>query len=160
MLWKYSGESKHCGGLYANGKIYLKGISKTIAYDIQTGTVQESEIPPSKYVWSIEDRGSRITIENTEQGETKTLTLEEMSKTNAYAQQLSGLSLHDDSRFFVKAKVVDDDVYIIGEVLNWWGEAFAVVFKYDFSTNQVFYVSAIKVEDGVSTNYSFVVCDS
>ena len=43
--------------------------------------------------------------------------------------------------------------------MNWNGEAFAVVFKYDFNTEQTFYVMSEKISDRVSTNYAFAISE-
>ncbi len=56
---------------------------------------------------------------------------------------------------FSKLKIVDDRIYIVCEVLNWNGENFAVVFLYDFASENVLYVSSQKVGDRVDSNYSF-----
>ena len=73
---------------------------------------------------------------------------------------------HDESRaisflsdFFQYVKVINDQIYILCEVMNWNGEAFAVVFKYDFNTEQTFYVMSEKISDRVSTNYAFAISE-
>ena len=155
------------GGIYSNNKIYLHGKDKTVVYDIDSDTVSETDgYPIGKYLWNIEDHKA-ITIEDTEQNTFKTVTLENMAEQNIYAKKLLKLSTKTiwsgDSptkRFFTNVKIVDNRIYIICEALNWSGESFAVTFRYDFSSDRILFLSSKKVGDRISTNYSFVLCES
>ena len=60
---------------------------------------------------------------------------------------------------YTYVKVINDQIYILCEVMNWNGEAFAVVFKYDFNIEQIFYVMSEKISDRVSTNYAFTISE-
>lgn len=150
------------GGFYADHKIYLHGDRTTVVYDTQNGILSETDrYPVSPYVWSINEH-KNVVIENREQNITRNLTLESMAEQNLYAKELlnlstkktwDGTSLTED--IFSKLKIVDDRIYIVCEVLNWNGESFAVVFLYDFASENVLYVSSQKVGDRVDSNYSF-----
>lgn len=132
--------------------------------DVELNTVSETtEYHHSPYVWSIDDN-QLITIEDTEQNLTRELTLEDLAENNSYAQKLlelstkqtwDGTSLTD--RFFSYIKIIDQDIYIVCQVYNWNGESTAVIFRYDFSSDNVLYVSSYKTGDIVQSNYSFVV---
>ena len=94
------------------------------------------------------------------------ITLESMAEKSSNAKQISGLSSYKRwnrksflSDFFQYVKVINDQIYILCEVMNWNGEAFAVVFKYDFNTEQTFYVMSEKISDRVSTNYAFAISE-
>lgn len=155
-------DANNYGGLYSNNKIYLHGKDKTVVYDIDSNTLNEtSDYPISRYICNINEHKT-ITIEDTEQNLSKTITLESMAENNAYSEKLLKLSSRKNwdgtsptKRLFSMVKVVDDQIYIICSVLNWNGEAFAVVFKYDFLSSSTAYVSFQKVGDRVDSNYSF-----
>ena len=158
--------SENYGGIYSNGKIYLHGKDITVVYDIDNDTVCETEgYPIGKYRWNIEDHKA-ITIEDTEQNIFRTVTLESMAEHNDYAKELLNLSTRKiwsgDSptkQIFAKVKIIDNQIYIVCEVLNWLGESFAVIFRYDISSDEIRYLSSKKVGDIVSSNYSFVLCE-
>ncbi len=154
------------GGFYSNDKIYLHGNGGNIVYDIMCGTASEiDEHPIGKYRWRIENH-QKITIEDTEQNIFRTITLESMAEQNSYAQKLLELSSRkintgDSSTYKIlsKMKVVDDRIYIVCEVLNWNGESFSIVFRYDFSSEKVTYLSFFKVFDLVDSRYTFAQCE-
>ena len=156
-------ENKY-GGLYENGIIYLKGSEKIIAYDIAGKSVQEIEaIPQSKYSWSIDDQRQAIEIQDNEQGISRTITLSEMANMNDYAKELLELSKDQiwneslcSQKLFAMVKVSEDNIYIVCEWLNYWGEAYAIVFCYDFDLNEYYYLDYYFMNDSVTAYYTFI----
>lgn len=56
-------------------------------------------------------------------------------------------------------KTSGEQIYLIGDILNWSGEAFAIVFRYDFSSDRVYFVSANFVDDNVYNHYAIIPCE-
>ncbi len=155
------------GGFYDDNKIYLHGIDRTVVYDICNDTACEvNEYPISRYRWNFNETHSEVTIEDCEQNLCKTVTLESMAEKNNYAKKLLELSSRkiwsgesSTYKIFSMVRTVEDQIYLICEVLNWNGESFAVVFQYDFSLEHVLYVSSTKTSDLVNSRYSFALCE-
>ena len=150
------------GGMYADHKIFLKGNNKIVMYDITSDAVEYVDTyPKMNYAWEIQNHQS-IVFENLHDGTTQTITMETIAQCNAYAKELTELkTIWDGSsatkHFFATVKMQNDELFIVTEVLNWHGSAFAIVFKYDYDTNTVQYVSSYKTSDRVEGNYSFVL---
>ena len=161
----YSDRTENFGGYYdGEGRIYLHGNVKTVCFYMETDRAEEVEkLPNCPFTWEIEDHQSiTISYGNIQ----KAITLESMAEKSSNAKQISGLSSYKRwnrksflSDFFQYVKVINDQIYILCEVMNWNGEAFAVVFKYDFNTEQTFYVMSEKISDRVSTNYAFAISE-
>ncbi len=160
-------DAENYGGFYAYHKIYLHGDKTTVVYDIQNGTLSETDgYPVSPYTWSINEHKT-IVIQDREQNVTKTLTLESMAEENPYAKDLlayskkntwNGTSLTEN--IFSGMKIVGDRIYVICEMRNWHGESFAVVFRYDFASDSMLYVSHQKTSDRVESIYSFAMAEN
>lgn len=144
------------GGLYYDGQIYLKVDERIIVYDIETDTTKEAEaIPINHYSVTVDNK--KVIIEDPETNETRTITHEKMAENNLYAQKLfETLEFNKESldTFFEGVKIEDDDIYVVCCVRNWMGDAFGIVFKYDFSSDEVSYVSHKKSGNGLVNPYS------
>lgn len=151
------------GGLYLDNCIYLTDGKKTVSYNIMTNAVNESaKIKDRQYVWLIDNHKS-ITFTDIQSQKKHQVTLQKMAENNEYAKCL--LNLSDKSTWgnvspvdelFDSVRTIGDDIYIITSVLNFHGEATAVVFKYNFSQDEVLYTSSSRVSDRVESNYYFV----
>ena len=150
-------EDHSIGGLYHNGKIFLRTQTKNFAYDIDTDTVTEVEnLPTLKYTFTVSEDNQQLLIENTKTNENRTVTLQSMAKINAYAEQL--LDIHSDDAFdyfFANAVSVDEEIYIICEVVG-FAYIFSLMFEYDFANNEVHFVSLLMGGDATIDNYSIV----
>lgn len=114
------------------------------------------------YEWARKDDG--VVITEIETGITRYITLEYLADRNSYANkilELSSVKIWDGKsltdHFFCRMKVMNGKIYFISEVMNFWGEAFAVVFQYDFESEDVKFVSWYFVNNPVDSNYDIVV---
>lgn len=148
------------GGLYYDNVIYLHGNARTVAFDLETEITKEIDsLPVSRYMGKIENKQT-LTVIDTENGATHTVTLESMANSNVYAKNLLELSTRKiwsgespTFNLFDRMKTVDEQMYITCVIYNWNGDSFAVVFKYDFASDKVYYVSSNKVGGNVSSRY-------
>lgn len=145
------------GGLYHNGKIFLRGETKIFAYDIDTDTVADAEnLPTLEHSFTISKDNQQLLIENTKTNERRTVTLQSMAKTNAYVNQL--LRLHSGEAldyFFADAVSIDGEIYIICSVVGFF-RTFSLTFQYDFANDEVKFVSLLQMYDSTHASYSIV----
>ena len=59
-------------------------------------------------------------------------------------------------KLFAMVKVSEDNIYIVCEWLNYWGEAYAIVFCYDFDLNEYYYLDYYFMNDSVTAYYTFI----
>ena len=144
------------GGFYLNGKIYLRGLTKSIAYDIEQDSINESpEIPQQMYVCTKEN--GQLTITENKSGISKTITLDKMAENHPYVQQLvdlesQGISNQKHLMELSKAMFIQDEIYIVLSILDKSGESYAFAFQYDFETEKYTYVTSCHIS---STAYLF-----
>ena len=157
---------KGFGGLYdEDGHIYLHGKTKTICYDIdEDETTEVEKLPEQRYSWSITSDNRSVTI--SDGNISRTITLESIAENNSYAKRLLSLSDYKTNTggsflefCFDHIKVCGEHIYIINRILNWNGESRAIVFDYDFDTEQVVYVMNYFTCDNVSGHYQFAVAE-
>lgn len=150
-------------GICIGKKIFLKDIERTVEYDIETDTAMEiSDFEYRQYEWA--RKYDEVAITEIETGITRSITLEYLADRNVYAKkilELSDVKNWDNKslteHFFRNIKIMNGKIYFLSEVMNFWGEAFAVVFQYDFESEDVKFVSWYFVNNPVSSNYDIVV---
>lgn len=153
-----------CGGMYEGGKIYLKSESEVVAYDIKTQEINEhAELPMRRYIWEFSMEKDRAYVLDTEKGITKTISMETMAKQNSYANQLNELrkekiSAGRSNRIFKSIKCQDGQIYLILSLSNSNCLFYDFVFKYDFETEQILYLTYFKAWD-YHNDYHFAPID-
>lgn len=151
-----------CGGIYINGKIYLRGRDHSVEYDIATNTGREmEEFPKARYKAIFSEDFKQITISDCEQNIAKTISLESMASENEYAKKIvdvvSGKTgVWVDSGNFSVVKITGDRIIIIYSIMNAWGHSISAVFDYNFSSEEVRFMSSGGEFPTYAKDYSLV----
>ena len=137
------------GGLYQDGKIFLRGKDKTLAYDIDADAITTIDTLPSQKYRAVIENPYTIVLEDSRSLHKRTITLDKIAKENEYANEILKLKpkkrwdgLSYLSNFFANVKIVDGDIYLICEIFNGYGKSFTVLFQYDFHSDRVYYLSS------------------
>lgn len=147
------------GGLYRDHTIYLKHPTGVIAYSITENTVSAVDsIPESPYSFTIDDHAV-INVFDQNGALFKTLTLDSIAEKNEYAKKLLAFSdepLMDKEMtmldtLFSDIKEINGHYFILCEVRDYFGYAYAIVFEYDPIQDSVEYVSYYKTEDAAGS---------
>lgn len=154
-------------GFYGNGKIVLTDRVKLVEFDLET--LKSEEILAENYEYPAMPFEVKIidskTIEFYRNSEKKIFTVESARKTSEAFEQLyeleneknwDGISYLYD--LFEKVQIVENKVYIICKVLNWYGETHAIVFAYDFEENNCRYAFHCFMDDIIG-NRLYVVLE-
>lgn len=151
------------GGLYRDHTIYLRHSAGIIAYSITENTVfVVDSIPESSYSFEIDDF-SVIKVIDKKGTLFKTLTLEDLAVKNDCAKKLLGFyekSIWDKEitmldKLFVDVKEINDHFFILCKVLDYFGNAYAVVFEYAPLFDNVEYVTYYKI-GGYISEFDFI----
>jgi len=151
-----------CGGIYDDHHIYIKAYDTIVAYDIMNDTVETVDSLPS-CTYSIDANSFDYVVisKNNESG--RTITPESMAKTNAYVSKLLELeqcrTIDGESfleNFFIYARVLDGEIYLVCRIYNLYGFSDAILFQYDYETDTVRYVTAGQSYEDVSWYTSFI----
>lgn len=152
------GDFKKLNGYYYDGKLILNDFVTVLEYDLVSQTVtqyayHEYAFPEIKVFGSwVDDETVKI---HTERGE-KTFTLNEISQKSpgmsaiyAFKERLNWDDKPYITHFFDERSVqyVDGKIYVIGEVRNYHGQAYAVIMQYDESKDSWKYVTGIYTND-------------
>lgn len=138
-------------GFYYDGKIVLKDKTRLVEYDIEKDEIAEYspedyQYPENEYHYAVQDERKEILLTNIESGYEKLITLDDMSD-STYGQEL--LKLREDTiwdgdskacKFFHHVQFIGGEVYLICEVLNYMGESYALIFKYDVEADEYEYI--------------------
>ena len=152
------------GGLYRDHTIYLRHSAGIIAYSIAENTVSSVDaIPESSYSFTIDDYAV-INVFDKNGTLSKTLTLESIAEKNAYAKKLLTLSdepmLDKDAamldELFIDVKEINGRYFMLCEVRDYFGNAYAVVFEYDPLSDGAEYVTYYKTGDTVWSHYNII----
>lgn len=163
-IWPTPGDFKKLNGYYYDGKIVLNDHKTVLEYDLTTrSTTQysysEYNFPVIKVYGSNID--SETIIINTESGE-KVFTLEEISKKSSaiatiysFKDRLNWKKRPHIIRFFSENSVqyVDGKIYVIGEMRDYYGQAYAVIFEYDEAKNKWKYITNVYTWDSADEAY-------
>lgn len=153
-----------CGYFY-NGVIVLNDKQKVVEYDIISGkgtefTFDEYDFFENELDYQIVDNNK---ISFTKNNVEKTLTLEELKKSNGAISEICGI--YDKKTvstetgleyFFDSVQFVDGKVYLLCRVLNFGGHTTVVVLEYDFETNSCKYVCSKFISDVINGHYYLV----
>lgn len=149
-----------CGGMYEDGKIYLKSEKQTISYNINTQETDEhAELPTRRYTWELSIKDKCAYIVDNDKDITRTITLESMAKDNSYAKRLKKVT---DFPFFMwsteysinEIKCQDDQIYLKLSFLTPKGVLYDVVFKYDLEADKLQFLTYTSSEE-ISTDFCF-----
>ena len=150
------------GGMFLDGKIYLQGKNRVIVYDVQTNTITEmSESPRKMYKWTKEN--NQLTIEHIDSKISKIITIEKMAENNAYADQILDLTSKKiiqegylNETFFSLVIQKNEEIYITCSVFDCAGNEYALVFQYDFETEDFSFVTYCHLDGSCVDLFSFV----
>lgn len=161
-LSQYSDIDNLCGGMINGDNIYLKDSSHTVSFNIKTKEIiEESQIPSRRFEWTVIPT-SYVEIIDKERNTSIRIDKEQFFEENEYAKELktlnnkktiSGYGFCDE--FFCKMVLVDEKLYIVCEVFNFVGDAFAIVFQYDYENDNISYILSEKV--GTRVFHDFVM---
>lgn len=143
-------------GFYYNGKIILTDHVKLIEYTISSQSYNQYSY--DEYKFPLNDIKSRIidneTIEFNVNNNIQTLILSEAAKSNDNINKIYLLKSKKTwdatpclNHFFDTVQIVENDIYIIGRILNYGGETYAIVLKYNIKTNSCHYANSYYVGD-------------
>lgn len=126
------------GGLYLDGKIYLKADDGIIVFDLQKEAVEEVEkMPECAYDLSSDEKAGTVYISQKKLKEKREISLDTVAAKNGNAaavKQLGDAALH-------KIYCVNGEIYITGSVKGKFGQSYGVLFKYDFESDTYKYVN-------------------
>ncbi len=151
------------GTYFSGDAIYLYGSRKNLCLRLNTGVVEDvADVPTKAYAAKRVDAHTLI-IEETASSVQKTVTLANMAEKNGYVKELSKVDsgrtwgdLQPLERFFSGVKIIGDEIYIISSVFDYQGYTYAIVFRYDFESEAIAYVTSCKVGDTVSNFYDVI----
>lgn len=152
-------------GYFKNGVIVLNDTQKVVEYDILSAKSTEFVFDEYNFIeneidYEIVDY-NKITF--TKNNVEKTLTLEELKKSNGAISEICGI--YDKKTvstetgleyFFDSVQFVDGKVYLLCRVLNFGGHTTVVVLEYDFETNSCEYVCSKFISDVIKGHYYLV----
>ncbi|MBO5896432.1 MAG: hypothetical protein J6Q83_03965 [Clostridia bacterium] len=146
---------------YRDGFIYIKNNDEYYSFEIKTGVVKELKESWLIYSSTVAEDFQSIQITNNLTNEKRTLTLPLMAEMDKCAKTFYSLSQEkttwngEITRNFFQShiNVVDDELYIVCNIFSFSGEAFSLVYKYDFETNKVFFVSGYNIGDHCDDYY-------
>jgi len=146
-LSQYSDITSLCGGMINGDNIYLKDSSHTVSFNIKTKEVNEdAQMPLRRYEWTVVPN-SYIEITNKENKSTVRIEKEQFFEKNEYANRLKELNNKKTisrygfcDEFFCKVMLVEEKIYIVCEVFNFIGDAFAIVFEYESESDTIKYI--------------------
>ena len=152
-------------GYFKNGVIVLNDTQKVVEYDILSAKSTEFVFDEYNFIeneidYEIVDY-NKITF--TKNNVEKTLTLEELKKSNGAISEICGI--YDKKTvstetgleyFFDSVQFVDGKVYLLCRVLNFGGHTTVVVLEYDFETNSCKYVCSKFISDVINGHYYLV----
>lgn len=152
-------------GYFKNGVIVLNDTQKVVEYDILSGKSTEFVFNEYNFIeneidYEIVDY-NKITF--TKNNVEKTLTLEELKKSDGAISEICGI--YDKKTvstetgleyFFDSVQFVDGKVYLLCRVLNFGGHTTVVVLEYDFETNSCKYVCSKFISDVINGHYYLV----
>ncbi len=165
----HSGNYEDKSGFYYDGKIILKDESRLVEYDIESEEVTEYnpedyKYPQNDYHYTVQEDYQSILLTNSESGYEKLITIDDMAD-STYGEDL--LKLREETilggkylktdRFFHNVQFIDDELYLICEALNYKGEAYALIFKYDIKNDKYEYVESCFLWDIL--NYKFYLIE-
>ncbi len=150
---------------YRDGFIYIKNNDKYYSFEIKTGVVKELKESWLIYSSTVSEDFQSIQITNNLTNEKQTLTLSSMAKMDTCTNIFYNLSQEKTiwgreitSNFFQShINVVDDELYLVCNIFSFSGKAFSLVYKYDFETNKVFFVSGYYIGDHCDDYYVVAV---
>ncbi len=148
----YTNEYSDKSGFYYGGKIILNDKSRIIEYDIESKEVTEYnpgdfEYPKNEYHYTIQDDRQSILLTDLESGYEKLITIDDMANSTYGAdllklkeETIKGSETLKTDRFFNNVQFINGEVYIICDVINDWGQSYALIFKYDVKNDKYEYV--------------------
>jgi len=150
------------GGLYDDHKIYLKTDSGICVYDIINDSIAPIDaLPQSEY--AIDTFRTSCVVITKDNEPSRTITLESMAKTNAYVNQLlefnnnrtlNGKTFLED--IFSYARVLNGEIYLVCRVYNLYEAPYVIVFRYEYDTDSVYYVTSAESGEHVEVFYAFI----
>ncbi len=152
-------------GYYYNEKIVLTDHDKLIEYDMTNGIVKECKAEEYVYpeVSLTADIQENQKIYFTNETETKIIDLEAAADSSEAFAIIKELESEKDwegsyllKYLFDNVQVVEEDVFIVCRILNYWGETHAVVAKYDFESNTCQYAFNYFTDDVISSHLYIV----
>lgn len=169
-LLKQDSVYKERNGYYANGQIILNDLETVFIYDIDSECVnsykyEEYIFPEAKIMGEIVDSN---TIALYTEGSKQTFSLSKMSDDSKGIEKVYELKNKRTwngtpclSHFFGQnsMQIIGDEIYAIGECLNFSGEAYAVILEYDRETRLWRFASIIFSGDTVYRNCYLVPWD-
>lgn len=115
------------GGLYNNGKIYLKGNEGIVELNLASQEVKMVKALPAKsYYWTNDNGTFRVGKKN----DLKEITIDNMAKKNSSAYEIKEIADKKNSKFITEISCINDQVYISGIVENPLGIKYGVLFSY------------------------------
>lgn len=133
------------GGLYNNGKIYLKGNEGIIELELNTQQVKfVPKMPDKSYKWTADN--GKFTVNN------KEIKLDEMAKKNSNAYEIKEIADKHNNTFIDEISCIDNNVYIVGTVTNPLGIKYGVLFRYDEENESYKYL-----ETGITKTNAYAI---
>lgn len=152
-------------GYFYNGIIVLTDFSNLIEYNIKNNTINNFDYADYPHItipctYSVKNNEIVISETNTREIVVDKKLLSTTSKTADKIISLNGNKIWDGTNaleyFFDSVQIVNDEIYLICRVLNFWGSTFALIFKCDLEKQQFYYVASHKTGD-VINNFEFYI---
>lgn len=153
---------------YRKGQIFICVNKRYYAYNIQEDCFSELNEPWDFYYKSSGNHNDNsLIIVNYKTKLQKELTLKKMAETNGLAKKLSLISAkkiwnnETVSKYFFAENInmVDGEIYLICKPLDFWGQGYAVIFKYNMENDVVIYDSWEYLDD-VAMKFYVIATDN
>ena len=147
----YAGDARIVG-LYSNGSYFIKDLVQGTAmkYDIDADKLEQvDDLPEMRNRVDVGENNDYLFISDSATGIERKIDLEYLSERNQYLKEL--LELSEEKGYKGESirtyKIIDQDLYIVVEVVDRLGEGYETVFRYDINEESLDYVTWMFVSD-------------